>query len=159
MMFRQIEFGSAEYRRQLALREEVLRKPLGLEFREEDLEREREHWHFGLFDADGSLVGGAVVERVDAHTVKIRQVVIASEKQRCGHGRRIMCELEARFVAEDVRHFVLHARLYAAGFYERLGYHSLGEPFTEVTIPHVAMEKHLPAAQAPGTPSGGETGV
>jgi YbgC/YbaW family acyl-CoA thioester hydrolase len=38
---------------------------------------------------------------------------------------------------------VLHAQRSAEGFYERLGYTVLGEPFEEAGIPHVAMFKRL----------------
>ncbi len=39
----------------------------------------------------------------------------------------------------------MHARLYARGFYERLGYRAASDIFTEVTIPHIEMEKMLDA--------------
>ena len=38
---------------------------------------------------------------------------------------------------------VLHARQTAVPFYERLGYETYGEPFVEVTIPHIAMRMAL----------------
>ncbi len=148
MIFRQIEFNSAEYRHERALRDEVLRRPLGMTL-DDNPELEREHWHFGLFDDDGTLIGCAVVAPVDAETAKIQQVAIAPAQQRRGHGQQIMCELEARLAAEGIRRFVLHARLYAVGFYDRLGYQRLGEPFTETTLPHVRMEKYVPAGSDP----------
>jgi predicted GNAT family N-acyltransferase len=38
---------------------------------------------------------------------------------------------------------VVHARDVAVGFYERLGYQSVGEPFVEIGLPHQTMEKEL----------------
>jgi predicted GNAT family N-acyltransferase len=38
---------------------------------------------------------------------------------------------------------VLHAQRSAEGFYARLGYSVLGEPFEEAGIPHVTMFKRL----------------
>ena len=38
---------------------------------------------------------------------------------------------------------VLNARTSAVPFYERLGYETRGEPFVEVTVPHLAMAKRL----------------
>ena len=37
----------------------------------------------------------------------------------------------------------MHARKNAVGFYEKMGYQVASEEFTEVTIPHVVMEKKL----------------
>jgi predicted GNAT family N-acyltransferase len=37
----------------------------------------------------------------------------------------------------------MHARKNAIGFYEKMGYQVASEEFTEVTIPHVVMEKKL----------------
>ena len=62
-----------------------------------------------------------------------------------GHGRDLLEEAERRLAAEGVRHFLLHARENAAGFYRTCGYHAVGGIFTEVGRPHVKMEKHLPA--------------
>jgi predicted GNAT family N-acyltransferase len=37
----------------------------------------------------------------------------------------------------------MHARSNAVGFYEKVGYRTIGEQFMEVTIPHFIMEKKL----------------
>jgi predicted GNAT family N-acyltransferase len=37
----------------------------------------------------------------------------------------------------------MHARKTAVGFYEKLGYTVIGKEFTEVSIPHLLMEKKL----------------
>jgi predicted GNAT family N-acyltransferase len=37
----------------------------------------------------------------------------------------------------------MHARQTAAGFYSKLGYQRVGDPFVEVTLPHIAMRKPL----------------
>ena len=56
MNFRQITYGSQEYERAWALREEGLRAPLGLSLRDENLAPEKNQLHFGLFEPDGTLV-------------------------------------------------------------------------------------------------------
>ena len=38
---------------------------------------------------------------------------------------------------------VLHARETALGFYQKLGYETEGDSFTEVGLPHSAMRKKL----------------
>ena len=50
-------------------------------------------------------------------------------------------EEQARVLGADV--IFCHARTEVAPFYERLGYATIGDPFEEVTIQHVHMEKKL----------------
>ena len=61
MLFHEIAYGSADFRRECSLPDEILRKPLGLSLADENLAAERDQLHFGLFDADGELVGCIVV--------------------------------------------------------------------------------------------------
>jgi predicted GNAT family N-acyltransferase len=54
-----------------------------------------------------------------------------------------MAQAETIARALPARKLTMHARLTARRFYERLGYRVTSEPFMEVTILHVAMEKTL----------------
>ena len=56
MVFKEIVFGTAEYRLECALRHAVLRKPLGLSFTAEELAKEKDQLHFGLFEPEDDLV-------------------------------------------------------------------------------------------------------
>lgn len=141
LTFREIAFGTHEYRLACQLREEVLRRPLGLWLREEDLAGEKTQLHFGLFAPDGTLVGCVVAVPLSPTDARIRQMAVSPSHRRKGLGRRILEELETTLKARGFRHFVLDARTSAAGFYERLGYTVVGEEFLEVTLPHVRMEK------------------
>ena len=142
-MFREIVFGTEEYRLECLLREEVLRKPLGLRLGDEDLAAERDQLHFGLFEPDDNLVGCVVVIPLSPTHARIRQMAVSPLQQRKGLGKRIMSELERTLRARGFEHFVLDARASAAGFYERLGYTVASEEFAKVTVPHVTMEKHV----------------
>lgn len=55
----EIVFGSPEYDDTVWLRTEVLRKPLNMEFKTEDLALEYDQYHFGLYDN-----GNNILERV-----------------------------------------------------------------------------------------------
>lgn len=143
MTLREITYGSADYHAECSLRQEVLRIPLGLNLYDEDLERERDQWHFGLFDDNGQLIGCAIVVPLSSNEARIRQMAVAADYQGRGHGRAILEELERRLTAMGFRHFVLHARQSATGFYEKLGYSPVGETFWEVKIPHAMMEKSV----------------
>jgi predicted GNAT family N-acyltransferase len=143
MTFREISFGSADFRRECALRQELLRKPLGLDLYDEDLEKEREQGHFGLFDEDGTLIACVAVLPLSSCAAKIRQMAVARHCRGRGHGRRMLDDLEKRLAARGFTRLVLHARKSAVGFYEKLGYAVVGEEFQEIGIPHVRMEKLL----------------
>ncbi|HKD10877.1 MAG TPA: GNAT family N-acetyltransferase [Thermoanaerobaculia bacterium] len=140
-MFREIVYGTEEYRLACQLREEVLRRPLGLSLRDEDLAGEKKQLHFGLFEPDDTLIGCVVAVPLSATDVRIRQMAVSPTHQGKGLGRRIMEDLEKTLKARGFRHFVLDARTSAAGFYEKLGYIVVGSEFLEVTIAHVRMEK------------------
>lgn len=156
MTFREIAFDSDEYRAECALRQAVLRAPLGLNLHDEDLSREASQLHFGMFDGGHVLIGCVVAVAQEGRRARIRQMAIAGEHQGRGHGRAVMEQVEAALAKRGMTHFVMHARLSAAGFYEKLGYVRRGPAFTEVGIPHVLMEKRLrgepPAAPRPGNP-------
>ncbi len=148
MIFREIAYGSADFRRECILRDEILRKPLGLSLADDDLEAEQNQLHFGLFDAEGELVGCVVVlprssGPVTPREARLRQMAVALRFQRQGHGRRIIEEVERALAASGFTQLVLHARKPVVPFYEKLGYRVVSEEFIEVTIPHLRMEKTL----------------
>ena len=141
--FRQIDFGSDDYRKTCQLRNEVLRVPLGLSLLDEDLAGETDMLHFGLFDDDGTLLACVIAAPISARVAKLRQMAVSPDHQGKGLGRFVIQELEQRLVSRGFRELVLHARAAAQGFYERLGYAAAGAGFIEVGIPHVEMRKAL----------------
>jgi predicted GNAT family N-acyltransferase len=144
MIVREIIFGSDEYSRALCLREEVLRKPLGLSLWNEDLSREEHQVHVGLFHPDGELVACVVAVPGFSDEAKVRQMAVAISHQRCGCGQKIMRGMEANLAERGIRRLVLHARVSAVGFYQKMGYAVTGKTFLEVGIPHLKMGKDLP---------------
>jgi len=141
---RRVAFASAEYQQTLQLRETVLRLPLGLTLSAADLQAEDAQWHFALFDAGGALLACVLAVPVSPGVFKLRQMAVRTELQRKGLGIQLMQEVEARLQAEGARSIILHARVSAAPFYQRLGYVTEGEDFEEVTIAHRRMCKVLP---------------
>jgi hypothetical protein len=143
MRFAQIPIGSPQYEEERRLREEVLRRPLGLSLTEEDLAREEDQLHFGLFEPGGELVACAVAVLLSPTEARIRQMAVSPDHQRQGLGRRLLEDLENDLRARGFRTLVLNARTSAVGFYERLGYSVHGEEFVDVTVPHVRMSKRV----------------
>src|ERR1700743_3430384 len=142
MALRMIDHGTREYRQMVNLRNEILRKPLGLIFTEEELEKEKEDILMGAFE-DDRLLGCCALSPRDSATVRLRQMAVPNNMQGKGIGRALM--IFAENVARDLgyRKLCMHARKTAVGFYQKLGYSVSGEEFLEVTIPHLVMEKAL----------------
>ena len=124
------------------LRNEILRKPLGLAFDASELEREKEDVLMGAFEED-KLLGCCLLTRMDDRTMRLRQMAVPSGMQGkgIGHALMIFCENVARDMG--YKRLIMHARKTALGFYEKLGYNIYGEEFMEITIPHYIMEKAL----------------
>lgn len=142
MALKIIDHNSDDYQKMVDLRYQILRKPLGLHFTPEDLEKEKNDILIGCFD-DDKLEGCCILTETEPGTVRLRQMAVSAGLQGKGIGRVIM--MFAENVARDAgyKKLNMHARDTAIGFYEKLGYTVVGDMFEEVTIPHYVMEKEL----------------
>ena len=142
MAVKLIDHGSGDYRQMVNLRLLLLRKPLGLSFEQEELDNEKDDILIGCFD-DDKLEGCCLLTKVDAKTLRLRQMAVVSGLQGKGIGK-VLTQF-AENIARDrgYKKIMMHARKTAIGFYEKLGYKKSGDEFKEVTIPHYVMEKEL----------------
>ena len=88
-------------------------------------------------------VGTARARLIDDSTVKAERVAVRRSARGEGWGRRLMNAVEAVGADADASHCVLHAQQRVEGFYDKLGYRTVSEPFEEAGIPHVQMERSL----------------
>ncbi len=142
MPLKQIDHGTPEYMQMIELRNEILRKPLGLSFKKEELEREKDDILIAAFE-DELMLGCCLLTKVDTKNVRLRQMAVQGTVRGKGIGGTLMNFAEN--VARDAgyKNMIMHARKTAVGFYEKLGYKVTGKEFVEITIPHVVMEKKL----------------
>jgi GNAT superfamily N-acetyltransferase len=142
MALKILDYGSPEYHQMVQLRNDILRKPLGLRFTPEELEEEKGEILIGAFE-DEKMLGCCMLIKEDANTVRLRQMAVLNNLQGKGIGRALMQFAEN--IARDIgyKKLSMHARVTAAGFYEKLGYRVVGDQFEEVTLPHYMMEKPL----------------
>lgn len=142
MALKIITHGSKDYQKMIEMRYNILRKPLGLNFSTEELDREKEDILIGCFEED-KLEGCCLLTKLDAQTVKLRQMAVTSGLQGKGIGRVLL--IFAENIARDrgYKKITMNARKNAIGFYEKLGYNVVGNEFIEVTLPHFKMEKEL----------------
>ena len=136
-----VKHDTDAYEQALALRQRILRDPLGLTINKAELASEKDHIHVVGF-ARGKLV--ATLELVpQGVTLKMRQVAVEPSVQGQGLGSLLVAFAETHASTEGFEAITLHARLAAAPFYDRLGYVREGEVFEEVSIPHIKMSKRL----------------
>lgn len=142
MALKIIDHGTYEYQQMVQMRNDILRKPLGLSFTTEELEKEKNEVLIGAFEEE-KMLGCCMLVREDNNSCRLRQMAVLNNLQGKGIGRALMHFAEN--IARDLgyKKIIMHARKTAVGFYEKLGYAVVGEEFLEVTLPHYVMEKKL----------------
>ncbi len=137
-----IQHGSGEYEQMVALRHQLLRKPLGLHFSAEELANEKNNILLAYTD-DGIMEACSMLVKQDDRTVRLRQLAVLSGLQGKGIGRAMVQFAENLARDNRFQKIIMHARQDSIHFFEKLGYEVLSEPFIELTIPHVVMGKEL----------------
>ncbi len=137
-----VSHGSEAYKETVGLRNVLLRKPLGLEFSEDDLAKEADSHHLAAY-REGQLVACLVLLPKGEGVVKMRQVATAIPWQGKGIGQQLVRFSEEYAQAQGYTKIELHARLTAVSFYDKMQYQKKGGIFEEVSIPHQKMYKLL----------------
>jgi GNAT superfamily N-acetyltransferase len=135
-------YGSETYVKALRLRDTVLRAPLGIEFTEEELADDAQRRHFCALDG-GHVVGSVSFKALGPHTLQLKQMAVAPDRQGERIGVRLLDFAEAWARREGYGTIILNARVGAEGFYARNGYALEGALFEENGIPHVRMTKRV----------------
>lgn len=140
---KQLDIHHPDYPQVYDLREEVLRKPIGLSLKDEDLSAD-------VLDIilvaqhNEDIIGCVMLHPAnDEQIKKLRQMAVAAGWQGRGIGKMLVTASENLLREKGISKIILHARTTAEGFYKNLGYHTTGDIFTEVGIPHIVMEKQL----------------
>jgi predicted GNAT family N-acyltransferase len=142
MALKIIDYGTREYQQMVKLRDDILRRPLGLGFSAEELEEEKDNLLIGAFE-DGNILGCCMLVEENPNIVKLRQMAVPNALQGKGIGRALMQFAENLARDHGYRILTMHARKNAVGFYEKMGYKVKGDEFMEVSIPHFEMQKEL----------------
>ncbi|MEO6228675.1 MAG: GNAT family N-acetyltransferase [Ferruginibacter sp.] len=142
MGLKQIYHGSKEYEQMVALRYEIMRKPLGLNFSPEELAKEANDILICAYDED-VILGCCVLTNTTKGCARLRQMAVQRNMQGKGIGESMMMFAENLARDKGYRILTMHARDTAIGFYEKFGYKVKGEQFIEINIPHHVMEKRL----------------
>ncbi|MBI1306172.1 MAG: GNAT family N-acetyltransferase [Bacteroidetes bacterium] len=141
--FREIRHMSIDYHKSVALRQDILRTPLGLKFNSVELLEENNQFHLGAFSGDevvGILLLKPMADKTDV--IKMRQVAVSSNLQSAGIGKGLVNFAESFVTDKGFKKIELHARITAREFYLKLGYETDYIIFEEVSIPHIRMWKY-----------------
>ena len=141
--FLEISYNTKYYKEACRLRDDILRKPLGMSLYDQNLEEEKDHIHIIGKSSNDEVLAYLQFRLLDDNTAKMQQVAVRKKNQANGIGRRLVNHSEQFIKNTGVRFIVLHAREPVIGFYEKLGYQKIGEKFLEVTIPHYKMKKSI----------------
>jgi ribosomal protein S18 acetylase RimI-like enzyme len=142
MALKIIDHGTKEYEEMVKLRDDILRRPLGLKFSPEELENEKHNLMMAAYE-DDHILGCCMLVEEAPQTVRLRQMAVLNDLQGKGIGKALMQFAENLARDRGYKKITMHARQNAVGFYEKMGYRRVGESFIEITIPHYVMEKDL----------------
>lgn len=135
-----IDVHHQAYRQVWQVREHVLRQPLGLSLKNEDLSMDAEDAIF-IAVHEEQVIGCVMMHPVNKEVIKLRQMAVYTDSQGKGVGAMLVAAAEQYAQQQGCKKIVLHARMVAFNFYSKLGYSGISDEFTEVGIPHVVMEK------------------
>lgn len=143
MRLEQIPYDSDAYHAACALRDAVLRIPIQLRLSENDVAGEESQLHCVARAEDDGVIGTVILKPLSDTQIKLRQMAVAADAQGQGIGASLVHFAEALARHHFFTLIECHARCYAQGFYEKLGYRAVGEVFEEVGLPTIKMAKAL----------------
>lgn len=132
-----------ERERAFALRHEVFVVEQGVSPEEEVDDSDANAIHLVAVDADGRVRGTCRVLGAGGPVMRVGRLCVAREFRRSGIGAALLEAAEQEARAAGASQLAMNAQTSAASLYRALGYETCGEPFEEVGIEHVAMEKPL----------------
>jgi predicted GNAT family N-acyltransferase len=134
--------GPGEFEQAMELRREVFVVEQEVEEAEEFDGREDECVH--VVAVDGGRVIGCCRLLPERDVVKLGRMVVAADRRREGVAEALLAESDVQAAGLGASRITLSAQTYVTDLYEKAGYAVTSEPFDEVGIEHVRMEKRLP---------------
>jgi histone acetyltransferase (RNA polymerase elongator complex component) len=142
LQIKEINYNLEEYQRLLNFRFNNLRKPLNLNWSEEDLLNENQQNHFALKN-QSEIVGSFCLKKIDCSTIRLRQMAIEKKWQRQGYGSSILKFTEKFAIKNNYKKIIIIARLSALDFYKKKFFKTSGNIFTDVTVNSINMYKKI----------------
>ncbi|WP_051525379.1 GNAT family N-acetyltransferase [Methylobacillus glycogenes] len=115
MLLQRLDYDSHWYQQSLALREQVLRLPLGRKLDAHDLAGEAQQWHLALVH-DQNILACLVIKPEQRPLAKLRQMAVQPAMQGQGLGQRLVLAVEQWLISQGFDQIKLDARLTALAF-------------------------------------------
>ncbi len=142
MEIQHIDCAHPHYEGAKALRNDVLRKPLGLVLSAQELALDPDREHI-VAVLDNKVVGSVSLYMETPIRLRVKQMAVDPNQQGLGIGAKLLQAAEARGRELGALEVMLHARCTALNFYEKQEYETQGDEFTEQGIPHRIMVKRM----------------
>lgn len=142
VMIKEVFFNTPEYESELELRDKVLRKPLGMNISDDNLEIEINDYHICSL-IDSKVVGTLLLRKFNSSTLQMKQVAVDKSFRNKNIGRNLISFAENFAKDNGFTKIILNARKTAIPFYEKIDYLKIGAEFIEVGILHIKMTKDL----------------
>jgi acetyl esterase len=123
------------------LRTEVFVQEQGVDASEEWDEFDETALHAVLVNTHGHPVATGRLLQPEPGVGQIGRMAVARAKRGHGFGAHILQALMSQAQARGDHTLVLHAQRHAEGFYARVGFEPVGEPYEEAGMPHITMQR------------------
>jgi GrpB-like predicted nucleotidyltransferase (UPF0157 family)/dihydrofolate reductase/GNAT superfamily N-acetyltransferase len=138
--FKVVDYGSEEYKKSVALREEIMQNSLGLSFASEELKL-KDYIHIAGFLGHDLCATAVLIPEGDV--LKMQRVATKTHLQNKGIGSALMVFCEEYAKKHGYKSIYCHAKGTAIHFYQKNKYVLEGEPFNEYGISHHKMRKTI----------------
>lgn len=128
---------AAQVRTEVFVHEQKI--PLEMEWDEAD----QTALHAVAYNGLGQAIGTARLLQATPDTAKVGRMAVKRVLRGASIGRDLLGVLTNAAKQQGYQEVLLHAQRSAEGFYARTGFVVRGEPFDEVSIPHIEMFKPL----------------
>lgn len=142
MALKIIDYGTPEYQQMVKMRDDILRKPLGLSFSSDELTVEKDNILIAAYE-DEQMLGCCMLVEITDDKAQLRQMAVLNTLQGKGIGRALLQFAENIARDHGYRIMCMHARKNTVSFFEKMGYKISSDEFIKLTIPHLEMEKEL----------------
>lgn len=142
LLFKIIQYALPEYKETLQLREDVMRKPLGLLLSAEDIKDDNMRTHIGGY-YNGKLVCTCSFKIIHGKIAHIYSVCVKQEFQNRGVGQQLMNFTEKYVKLHGAARLYVEGRKSAKKFYQKCGFSPCGSEYIDMNIQHQDMRKDI----------------
>lgn len=129
------------YQDSLAIRHEVFVKEQGVSLALEIEGEEGKNYYVGYIDEKPVVTARSYLE--DSTTWHLQRVATLKDFRNQGLAAKLLLEIEKQAKNVQIIRLTLGAQDSAQGFYQKLGYHVVGDGFLDAGIAHHQMDKFL----------------